>query len=359
MTFQSPLLLVSLAAVPAAVAIWWLASRRRMRYTVRFTNVDVLASVAGGLSWRRFLAPALFLLALTTLSVAVARPRVDTLVPRDKATVVLVLDVSGSMGANDVKPTRLAAAEKALHLFLDKVPKHVKVGLVLFAAEAEVATPPTLDHKLVGQAVDAAGDFQGLGGTAIGDALATAVRVGLQSIGITQPGGNALRQQRSLASASETKPSQGLVTILFLSDGRQNRGLLQPLEGAARARTAGIPVYTIALGSNGGTRLTLPSNVTGGPPQIITPNSPFGGGQSFRQALRPDPATLRAIANATGGQFFRARSAASVESAYSSLGSSVARQPGTVEITSDLLAGAALLLVAAGVLGALWGARIP
>src|SRR4051794_32528226 len=135
MSFQSPLLLAALVALPLAAALWWLAARRRMRYTVRFTNVDVLATVVGGREWRRWVAPAAFLLALATLCVAVARPHVHTLVTSDRATVVLVLDVSGSMGANDVKPTRLIAAEKAVHLFLANVPARVKVGLVLFAAE--------------------------------------------------------------------------------------------------------------------------------------------------------------------------------------------------------------------------------
>ena len=120
-----------------------------MRFAVRYTNVDVLALVAGGRQWRRLVAPLVFLLALATLCVAVARPHVHTLVASDKATVVLVLDVSGSMESNDVKPSRLAAAQTALHLFLDHVPKKLKVGLVLFAGEAEVATPPTTDHELV------------------------------------------------------------------------------------------------------------------------------------------------------------------------------------------------------------------
>ena len=106
------------------------------------------------------------------------------MVVSDNATVVLVLDVSGSMQAQDVKPTRLVAAQQALHTFLNKVPARLKVGLILFAGEAEVATPPTTDHALVSEAVDEADYFRGFGGTAIGDAIATAVRVGLRSAGI-------------------------------------------------------------------------------------------------------------------------------------------------------------------------------
>ncbi len=361
MSFGAPLLLLALLAVPLAVGLYLLAERRRMRYAVRYTNVDVLALVAGGRQWRRVVAPALLLVALATLAVAVARPHVHTFVTNDKATVVLVLDVSGSMQSNDVKPSRLAAAQAALHLFLDRVPKRLKVGLVLFAGEAEVATPPTTDHALVQQAVDDAGAFQGYGGTAIGDAIAAAVQIGLQSVGISGGGTSAApgRDARSLASftaAAAPTRSQGLVSILFLSDGRQNRGVLQPLQGAALARQAGIPIYTIAFGTNGG---SLPGfsgtfNNGGG----FAPNGP-GGFFGGRNVLRPDPTTLRAIAKATGGKFFRARTAESVEAAYTRLGSSLGRTPGRVEVTDWFLGGAAVLLVLAGLFSALWAPRIP
>ena len=362
MNFGAPLMLLTLLAVPLAFGIYWLAERRRMRYAVRYTNVDVLALVAGGRQWRRLVAPLVFLLALTTLCVAVARPHVHTLVTSDKATVVLVLDVSGSMESNDVKPSRLVAAQRALHLFLDHVPKQLKVGLVLFSGEAEVATPPTTDHELVQEAVNAAGDFQGYGGTAIGDAIALAVQIGLQSVGISNPGASAAPSQtgRQLASytAAAPTPSEGLVSILFLSDGRQNRGILEPLQGAARAKQAGIPVFTIAFGTNGGGQLPFPgSNYSngGGGFNFVTPNGPFGG----RSALQPDPATLKAIARVTGGQFYRARSAKAVQAAYTKLGSSLGRKPGNVEVTDWFLGGAALLLVLAGVLSTLWAPRLP
>ena len=364
MSFGAPLLLLALLAVPAALGIYWLAEHRRMRYAVRYTNVDVLALVADGRQWRRLVAPLVFLLALTTLCVAVARPHVHTLVTSDKATVVLVLDVSGSMESNDVKPSRLAAAQTALHLFLDHVPKQLKVGLVLFSGEAEVATPPTTDHELVQEAVNAAGDFQGYGGTAIGDAIALAVQIGLQSVGISNAGASAAPSQtgRQLASFTAAGParSEGLVSILFLSDGRQNRGVLEPLQGAARAKQAGIPIFTIAFGTNGGGQLPFPGGSFnggggGGGFNFVTPNGPFGG----RNALRPDPATLKAIARVTGGQFYRARTAKAVQAAYTKLGSSLGRKPGNVEVTDWFLGGAALLLVLAGVLSAAWAPRLP
>jgi Ca-activated chloride channel family protein len=285
----------------------------------------------------------------------VARPHVHTSVVDENATVVLVLDVSGSMNAQDVKPTRLVAAQRALHIFLNKVPSRLKVGLVLFAGEPEVAAPPTTDHALVSQAIDEAGEFNGFGGTAIGDAIAEAVQVGLKSVGLTGASSSALSDSNNLAayvtrSARSGKPASTLVSILFLSDGHQTRGFLPPLAGANRAKAAGIPVYTVALGTTGQT--TMRGFPAGG----------GGGGFSFgfgMRGLAPDPKTLRAIAQRTGGKFYRARTAGAVEAAYSQLGSKAGRKTGNVEVTNWFVIAAALLLVGAGGLSTFWSPRLP
>jgi Ca-activated chloride channel family protein len=343
-------MLVTLLVVPLAIGLYVLAGRQRMRYAVRYTNVDVLASVAPGRPWWRLLPAIVFLLALTTLCVAAARPRVNTLVPSDRATIVLVLDVSGSMHANDVKPSRLVAAQKAIHVFLDRVPKRVRVALILFAGVPEEATPPTTDHALVAQAVDDADVFQGgFGGTAIGDALAAAVKIGVASAGIQ--GSRGLAAYRPVAAHGSAST---LVTILFLSDGHQNRGTLQPLDGAAVAKKAGIPVFTVALGTIGGKITNFNFGGGGG-----FTGGFLGGGPSLRQALAPDPRTLRKVADVTGGRFYSAKSAGAVEAAYAKLGSSLGRVPGRSEITVDFAAGAAALLLVAGILGALWAPRLP
>jgi Ca-activated chloride channel homolog len=343
MSFQSPWLLLALLAVPLALGLYLLAERRRMRYAVAFTNLDVLAGVVAGRAWRRYVPLALFLLALTALCVAVARPTHRTMVAQDRATVILVIDVSRSMEATDVKPTRLRAAEAAVRTFLGRVPKRLRVGLIAFAGDPQVATPPTTDHDTVRQALNTLQWFPRYGGTAIGDALAAAVQLGQQAV--SRGGGN-------LAAVTST-PTHGLVSILMLSDGAQTRGDLEPLEGAQRAKAAGIPVYTIALGTPNG-RLSF-DRAFGGPGGGFG----FGGGGGRSVPVPPDPATLRAIADTTGGQFFAARNATSLHAAYTKLGSSLGRKPGRSEITYAFLAIAAGLLVAAGLLSAAWSPRLP
>jgi Ca-activated chloride channel family protein len=343
-TFERPLLLLSLLLVPLAVALYLLAERRRMRYAVRFTNVDVLAGVMRGRIWRQYVPLVLFLLALAALCVGMARPQRSTLVPKDRATVILVVDVSRSMESHDVKPSRIGAATAAVRLFLKKVPDRLQVGLIAFAGDPAVAAPPTTDHDLVRQALGTLEWYPSFGGTAIGDALAEAVRLGQEAVG----GSNG-----NLASVTAAPPSatHGLVSILFLSDGAQTRGQLLPLEGADRARDAGIPVYTVALGTPNGTLQF------GGqrPPQGF----PGGFGFGRRVPVPPDPDTLRAIANRTGGKFFAARDAGSLNAAYSSLGSRLGRKPGKTEITFFFLAAAAGLLIGAGLLSAAWSPRLP
>ena len=353
MSFLHPYLLLSLAIVPAASAFYVYIRHRRARYAVRFTNVDVLAAVATGpvSTWRRHVPTALFLAALSALCIGVARPQAKTLVATDKATVILVLDQSGSMFARDVRPTRLAAAQQAVRTFLDKAPKRIRVGLIVFAGEAQVATPPTTDHDLVREAVDQLGQFPEAPGTAIGDALAAATQLAQQALADTPAEGSASGATTTPDPAGGTgttgaagtgaAPKRPPVSVLFLSDGSQTRGVLQPLEGAARAKAAHLPVFTVALGTPEGTITRY-----------------FGG---FQRTIPvpPDPTTLAAIAEETGGKFYPARSAEAVRSAYAQLGSTLGRTPGKKEVTYAFLAVAAALLTAAGVLSALWSPRLP
>lgn len=339
MTFDRPWALAALLALPLLVWLYVRLQRRRARYAVAFTNLAVLREVARGRVWRRYVPPILILLALAALAAGFARPHVRGLVPQDRATVVLVLDVSRSMEARDVKPSRLGAAKRAIRLFLDEAPDRLRIGMVVFAGVPQVASPPTTDHEQVSVSLDHLGDYATFGGTAIGDALSMAVDVGRESL------------ERDRADA-ETAPAGGgdsdgedenLVSILFLSDGAQREGVLQPLEGAQLAKDASMPIYTVALGTPSGT-------VSGGG------FFPFGGD---RISVPPDPVTLRAIAETTGGTFTEARDAETLDDAYEKLGSNLGRRSSDVEVTYAFLLAAAGLLLAAGLLAARWSPRLP
>ena len=354
LSFQSPLMLVGLLLLAGVVGLWWWADRRRQRFAVRYPNVDVLASVVSGRSWARWIPAALVGLGLAALILAVARPEVERTLLKERATVILVVDTSRSMQAEDVLPTRLGAAQEALRTFLDQAPDDLRVGLVVFAGEAQVATPPTQDHELVEAAITDIDEFLVFGGTAIGDALQTAVLLG-RSITDLVPDEDgqtaAPSPTRTLAQATDPdEPSEeqadSPVSILFLSDGAQTRGLLQPLEGAQLAKEAGFPVYTIALGT----------------PDGVIERGPFGGAQSGAGQLipvPPDPETLRAIAETTGGEFSEARTAESLEKAYDNLGSQLGREEGRSEITWLLVAIAAILLVLGVAVATIVSPRLP
>jgi Ca-activated chloride channel family protein len=353
MTFKSPWLLLGLVVLALAIGLWLLADRRRARYTVRYTNVDVLATVVSGRSWLRYIPSALVALGLAVLLVGLARPEVKRSLLTERATVILVVDTSRSMQAKDVEPTRLGAAQEALRTFLDKAPDDLRVGLVVFAGEAQVATPPTKDHELVGTAVTDIDQFLVYGGTAIGDALQTAVLLGRQVTdlapsdddGVAAPASTSTT--RTLAQATSCPEEGSPVSILFLSDGAQTRGLLQPLEGAKLAKEACFPVYTIALGT----------------PKGVIERGPFGGfpGSGAQQVIPvpPDPETLRAIARTTGGEFSEARTADALEAAYKNLGSRLGRETGQSEITWLFVAIAAGLLLLGTAVGAFVSPRLP
>jgi Ca-activated chloride channel homolog len=354
MSFGQPFFLLTLLVLPIMAGLYLFAQQRQARYAVRFTNLDVLAAVVRERRpWRRWIPPVVFLLALAALCVGLARPKVSKLVPSQQATVILVVDVSGSMHATDVKPTRLGAAQHAVSVFLDHAPKQLRIGLITFAGDVNVAAPPTTDHDLVREANASLGDLVGFGGTAIGDALATAVKVGLQAVGQTKT------PAQGQTIAFHPRGAQSPVSIVFLSDGHQTRGALQPLEGAARAKTAGIPVYTVALGTPNGMLNIRPDGGFGGGGGRFGGGGGFGGGFQGSIPVPPDPATLRQIAQLTGGKFVEAKNAKTLNDSYANLGSRLGRKPGKSEITDELVLIAAGLLLGAGILSALWSPRLP
>lgn len=330
MSFEAPLLLLGLVVVPLASVGYWLLARRSARYAVRYTNLEVLAGVASRRrAWLRHVPAALMLASVAALAVAFARPTVMTKAPDERASVVLVVDVSGSMRANDVKPTRLAAAKQAMRSFLHRAPDTLRVGVVAFSDEPLVAVSPTLDRTVLGRGIDLLGPGFG---TAIGDALGRAVELARTATGETgEPSSRAVKDQEGRALAS----------ILLLSDGAQTRGILSPGQGAERAQVAGIPVHTIALGTDGGTILA-------GPP-----------GQEQLIPVPPDRETLAAIAEYTGGEAFDAESAEALEGVYEGLGSRVGRIDRPREVTAMFVAAGALLLTGAAAFALVGAPRLP
>ena len=329
MSFASPYFLIALLLVPLVLglAIWF--DRRRARYAVAFTNLDLLASVVAKRRrpWRRWIPLALFLLALAAASTALARPRAKVSVTSSQATVVLLVDVSGSMRANDVKPTRLGAAQHAMAVFSDKVPRKVRIGLVSFSTGPDVLVSPTADRGVLQEGIDL---LSPEAGTAIGDGLGVAVQV----------------VKSSVADAPRGKDGKLPGAIVLLSDGAQTRGVLTPMQGAALARNAGIRVFTVVLGTDHG---TLGFGPFGG----------YGFGNGRRFPVRPDPVTLAAIANATDGRTFRATTAEKVASIYKQLGQSIAHHDTTREVSSWFAGLAALLLIGSLAVARLTGERLP
>jgi Ca-activated chloride channel homolog len=339
MTFASPELLLGLLLVPLAIGLYLLVQRRRNRYAVRFTNVDLLANIAPKTpAWRRHVPPVLYLVAITALVIGLARPSMVMAVPREEATIVLAIDVSRSMRATDVSPTRLAAAQKAASDFVDQLPASFRVGLVVFSTEARIAITPTTDRAEIHSAID---NLSANGGTAMGDAI----NLSLEAAGVNGTGSGSATPQPSAspdASASPSPDSPPLVATVLLSDGANSTGDLEPQQAADRAAAAGVPVYTIALGTADGT---------------VEVQDPFG--QTQQMSVPPDTKTLASVAETTGGRFFEAPTAKDLAQIYENLGSKVGVTQQEQEVT-QLFAGAALLFVLAGAgLAAFWFNRFP
>ncbi|HWH43830.1 MAG TPA: VWA domain-containing protein [Thermoleophilaceae bacterium] len=315
MSFEAPLLLLGLLLLPAGAAAYVAARRRRRRYAVRFPAYATLAGVVPRApAWRRHLPAALFGLALASLVVALARPERTVAVAVESASVMLVTDVSRSMEATDVAPSRLEAAQAAAGRFLDQVPDGLRVGLVAFSDSPLAIESPTEDHDRVRDALES---LSPLSGTATGAALQAAL--------------DGVRPEDE--EGAEKPPA----AIVLLSDGTATDGDVQ-FDVARDAEREGVPIYTVALGTPDGT-VTFPDGTV--------------------VAVPPDPDALRRIADESSGQSFQAGDADELSAVYQRLGSQIGTRSEQRQITHAFAAAALLLL--AGALGGLarWGGRVP
>lgn len=319
MTFQWPIALLALAAVPAAAALYVWRERRRPKEAARFGNPALFPNLVGAAPGRRRHLPvAVFLAALAAMTVGVARPHATVSVRREQATVMLAIDVSRSMGANDVKPSRLDAAKQAADAFLAKVPAKYRIGLISFGTRAVETVPPTSSRDVIRHGLAA---LRPSDGTAIGDAVALAVRLG----------------QRQRTPDGAVPPE----SVLLISDGAPNGGRTSVDAAVARARQAHVPLYTVLVGTQDG---QVEAKLVGGYKEIIK--------------VPPSPQTLQRLAAGTGGQFFAARDDARLRDVYDRLGSRLGHRREAREMTDVFAGGSAALMLVGGLLSMLWFRRV-
>jgi Ca-activated chloride channel homolog len=314
MSFLAGSRLLLLLFVLGLALAYILVQRQRRQYAVRFTNVDLLASVAPTRpGWRRHLAAASLLLALVLIVMAFARPARAVQVPRETATVMLAVDVSQSMRATDVEPTRIKAAQRAVRAFVDSLPRRFRLGLVAFAGNAQVLVPPTHQRDLVRGAV---ANLQLQQQTAIGEAM-------FASIG-------------AIENSPLDKGKRPPARIVLLSDGATNAGRPNA-EAIAAAKKKGVRVSTIAFGTDSGTVVVQDEVVP----------------------VPADREALRKIADDTGGRFASAATEKDLRKTYEDLGSRLAEVTRRREVTPWFIGAALLFAFAAAGTSLVWTSRLP
>ena len=319
MRFAQPFALIALVAVPLLAFLWRRNEQRRRAAGARFSSLALLPNLAPQQPGRlRYVPIALLLLALTAMIVGAARPHTHISVPRKEATVVLAIDVSRSMTAQDVHPSRLAAAQTAGDAFLAKVPSTYDVALVAFGSRAFVAVPPTTDHALVRTGLSGLVPGEG---TAIGDAIMLAAQLG----------------QKQKAHLGVVPPT----TVLMISDGTRDGGRTAPLTAARRAKALGVTISTVLVGTQAG---------------VVTKS--LVGGYQEQIRVPPSPGTLEQIAKTTGGQFFRARTSVALSKVYAHLATRVGHTTVDREVTDLFAAGSIVALLVSGALSMFWFRRI-
>jgi len=335
-----------LAAVPASVAVYILLLRRKKKAALRYASLSMVKEAMGaGQRFRRHVPPLVLLLALATLIAAVARPAAIVTLPTQQQTIILAMDVSGSMRARDVEPNRLVAAQEAAKAFVADLPRQVRVGVVSFAGTAAVVQPPTQKREDVVAAIDR---FQLQRGTAIGSGIILSLATIFPDAGIdvsesiyerNAPRALPLDPARTPEKKEFTPVPPGSyasAAIILLTDGQRTTGP-DSLEAAKMAADRGVRIFTVGVG---------------------TPNGEVIGFEGWSFRARLDEATLKAIADTTRGEYFYAGTAMDLKKVYQSLNARLVLEKTHTEITALFSAAAAGLVLLSAFLSILWFNRI-
>ena len=345
MTFLWPQFLWLLLALPLLLLIYLWLLRRKKKLALRYASLSIVRDAMGaGQRVRRHIPPILFLLALAAMLVAAARPMAVVVLPSNQQTIILAMDISGSMRAADVLPNRLVAAQEAAKGFIKDLPRSVKVGIVAFAGSAQVAQLPTTNHEELVAAIDA---FQLQRATATGNAIVVSLATLFPDAGIdlsdfappSRLRGTSIDQAGKAPAKEFTPVAPGSYTsaaIIMLTDGQRTTGV-DPLDAAKVAADRGVRVYTVGIGTVDGETI---------------------GFEGWSMRVRLDEDTLKAIANKTQAEYFYAGTAADLHKVYTTLSSRLTVEKKETEISALFaLAAAGLALLSAG-LSLLWFNRI-
>ena len=341
MSFVWPEFLWSLLALPLLVALYWWLLCRRKKATLRFASLSIVKQAMGkGPGWRRHVPPALMLLALATLLLASARPTAVITLPLAQETIILAIDVSGSMRAADVLPNRMVAAQEAAKAFLADLPRSVRVGVVSFAGTAAVVQPPTQNREDTIAAIDR---FQLQRGTAIGSGIVLSLATIFPEAGIDL---SQITGQRNMPLGPGDKPpkeftpvppgSFSSAAIVLLTDGQRTTGP-DPMDAAKMAADRGVKVYSVGIGTKEGETI---------------------GFEGWSMRVRLDEDTLKDVANLTRAEYFYAGTAEDLKKVYQSLSSRLIVEKKETEITALFAAVAAALVVLAAGLSVWWFGRV-
>jgi Ca-activated chloride channel homolog len=346
MSFSWPWALLALLVIPLVSAVWWLNRRRHRRAAVRVTSIALIRTAMPGRSrWRRRIPAALLTLGLAVLAVGAARPQATVPVASSSATIMLTLDVSGSMCSTDVKPNRITAAEQAATDFIKSQTGGPRIGLVAFASTAVVLVPPTTDTK---QLISAIGGLTTSFGTAIGEGILTSLDAIAQVDPSVAPTGATVSRARGAGYAGDV--------IVVLTDGSNNRGI-DPQTAAKEAADRGVRVFTIGYGTDNPAPLACSSAQFGGFGGVAFGG--FGGGGG--NPLYANYGALMQISRTTGGTFYRAQDAHQLSRALAKLSAAFTIVRKHIDIASAFAAGGGLLIAAAVALSLWWNRtrRVP